>query len=180
MFKNLRAEGSSPHTRGALPVCLPPMIRFRIIPAYAGSTAHSRRSTGHRRDHPRIRGEHLARGRRDGLVRGSSPHTRGAPTATRSCTASVRDHPRIRGEHHHLVGADDVRPGSSPHTRGAHLLTSHDIPIAAFIIHQYLIFKVLMLLSNHAIRTRKFQSRCLLAYFRACRYLLALLQPFFG
>ena len=30
-------------------------------------------------DHPRIRGEHRQEGRKQGLVWGSSPHTRGAP-----------------------------------------------------------------------------------------------------
>ena len=70
---------------------------------------------------------------------GSSPHTRGAPTAT--CRGSptwriipayagstvvaggsellLRDHPRIRGEHARADEAARGHAGSSPHTRGA-------------------------------------------------------------
>ena len=93
-------EGSSPHTRGA--------------------RAYFPRAREHRRDHPRIRGEH---GKRDlngayarGIIpayagstsfsptpqrreTGSSPHTRGARSAYHARTSKARDHPRIRGEH---------------------------------------------------------------------------------
>ena len=92
--------GSSPHTRGA---------RCREnSPAACG------------RDHPRIRGEHAREGQGEGgaegiipayagstrpmplslyQLRGSSPHTRGAPHATSRGRHSAEDHPRIRGEH---------------------------------------------------------------------------------
>ena len=52
-------RGSSPHTRGAL--CAQPRIlrNSRIIPAYAGSTGGHLARPQSRRDHPRIRGEHL-------------------------------------------------------------------------------------------------------------------------
>ncbi len=94
------SRGSSPHTRGAL----------------AGCTALPNLD----RDHPRIRGEHLARvcvvGSVDGIIpayagstgaartsrtapSGSSPHTRGAPDSAHTTSCSPRDHPRIRGEH---------------------------------------------------------------------------------
>ena len=91
------------------------------------------------RNHPRIRGEHRNAADCEWGHRGSSPHTRGARTAssawlvrlgiipayagsTRKPAAAVcpsRDHPRIRGEH--LVrGCPIASPrGSSPHTRGA-------------------------------------------------------------
>ena len=51
---------------------------MRIIPAYAGSTRHSRWPCVPPGDHPRIRGEHERS--RGFLSRstGSSPHTRGA------------------------------------------------------------------------------------------------------
>ena len=111
--------GSSPHTRGALENEPSAMARFRIIPAYAGST---RRPLWHglsSRDHPRIRGEHLRRPPRVGCAVGSSPHTRGArlreavdgfdgriiPAYAGSTSSShtfvphSADHPRIRGEH---------------------------------------------------------------------------------
>ena len=142
-------KGSSPHTRGA--------PASRALP--------SRRT----RDHPRIRGEH----RRDcrechdagGIIpayagstagsmpagttqRGSSPHTRGAPTSPSRRAASPRDHPRIRGEHgvrgvrHELhagiipayAGSTTYSPkvhlpeqGSSPHTRGARRHAARDV-----------------------------------------------------
>ena len=90
-------------------------------------------------DHPRIRGEHLVSGESDGVGRGSSPHTRGALSASLSqargariipayagstsaparARARIADHPRIRGEHQEgLVGVLGAA-GSSPHTRGA-------------------------------------------------------------
>ena len=91
----------------------------RIIPAYAGSTNGLVVFSLDPQDHPRIRGEHRQEGRSQGLVWGSSPHTRGAlevgdpqgrPSwiipAYAGSTVGVRlvparqpDHPRIRGEH---------------------------------------------------------------------------------
>ena len=54
-------------------------LKWRIIPAYAGSTSAGRGKALRPSDHPRIRGEHGDIGMRgvDGV--GSSPHTRGAP-----------------------------------------------------------------------------------------------------
>ena len=93
-------RGSSPHTRGA-----------RRCSALLASCA---------RDHPRIRGEHQrdeqASLRQVGIIpayagstllgvrlapplRGSSPHTRGAPDVHLRNVQKLRDHPRIRGEH---------------------------------------------------------------------------------
>ena len=53
--------GSSPHSRGA-----PERLALQhevvgIIPAFAGSTSAARPLSGHKRDHPRIRGEHSLR-----------------------------------------------------------------------------------------------------------------------
>ena len=135
------ARGSSPHTRGALATARYPLVRLgdhprirgehevveapheaepRIIPAYAGSTLLL-----------------VDQGER---VRGSSPHTRGAPPALRGWLGRMGDHPRIRGEHGWLgiapvppggiipayAGSTSCAPwmawphgGSSPHTRGA-------------------------------------------------------------
>ena len=93
------------------------------IPAYAGSTRTSATPTGTAPDHPRIRGEHYAAHKVAIEAGGSSPHTRGAPTAPvvrvaelgiipayagstgtrRRTDRSGRDHPRIRGEH--VIGA---------------------------------------------------------------------------
>ena len=95
-----RRKGSSPHTRGALRQQHLPCPGCRIIPAYAGSTAAAHhilpldsriipayagstcRGVGFaccRGDHPRIRGEHRKMRAMAGNLKGSSPHTRGAP-----------------------------------------------------------------------------------------------------
>ena len=91
--------GSSPHTRGARRQEEIQARHVRIIPAYAGSTFPSLASTSARRDHPRIRGEHSICLKFCHLTMGSSPHTRGAPTAKCRGPIRIADHPRIRGEH---------------------------------------------------------------------------------
>ena len=113
------SSGSSPHTRGALPLVVGDEDTHRIIPAYAGSTSGPPPAGSARPDHPRIRGEHLVNPFLFVLVIGSSPHTRGAPTRClrRSSGRGIIpayagstvvpipgetlawDHPRIRGEH---------------------------------------------------------------------------------
>ena len=112
-------EGSSPPTRGALRGDAVLAHARGIIPAYAGSThppGHNRIS---RRDHPRLRGEHLTEQATQVGEWGSSPPTRGAPDGGAGCGAlwgiipayagstfaalrailAMRDHPRLRGEH---------------------------------------------------------------------------------
>ena len=131
--------GSSPHTRGAPPCRSGAGGFWRIIPAYAGSTAPFLPTEVETTDHPRIRGEHAEHLPAPGQPGGSSPHTRGArsrpPTGTavggiipayagstgpsRSRPWRVADHPRIRGEHSSPASRRMVIPGSSPHTRGA-------------------------------------------------------------
>ena len=115
----LRSEGSSPHTRGALPEAGFELADVGIIPAYAGSTDGLPIAEWRRADHPRIRGEHTVPLSRTSKTVGSSPHTRGAPipsgvrrrrdgiipayagsTDRRSGPGVPHpDHPRIRGEH---------------------------------------------------------------------------------
>ena len=70
--------GSSPHTRGALPIGDWNSVTGGIIPAYAGSTVISLTLPRRRADHPRIRGEHALDPAARSGGRGSSPHTRGA------------------------------------------------------------------------------------------------------
>ena len=138
-------QGSSPHTRGAPDNSKGVDSSNRIIPAYAGSTKNIRRGNYSSWDHPRIRGEHPVAERRGGAYRGSSPHTRGAPTRTRrpdsqrriipayagstrstiAAESSPTDHPRIRGEHKDAYRAIARAAGSSPHTRGALSRSSH-------------------------------------------------------
>ena len=92
-------KGSSPHTRGARQHSPARRIRSRIIPAYAGSTGLCNLGPEAAPDHPRIRGEHAVDIRPDRRRRGSSPHTRGAPSCAQYITLTPSDHPRIRGEH---------------------------------------------------------------------------------
>mgnify|MGYP006866287414 FL=1 len=77
------AGGSSPHTRGALRRRAERHRVGGIIPAYAGSTVGSADSETASWDHPRIRGEHSKFSVTFGSLMGSSPHTRGAPSAQR-------------------------------------------------------------------------------------------------
>ena len=134
--------GSSPHTRGALPFGSATEKWGGIIPAYAGSTPDCAGSDDLDRDHPRIRGEHRNAADCEWGHRGSSPHTRGARTASsawlvrlgiipayagstawdKAKASYYRDHPRIRGEHFSGRALMNSIVGSSPHTRGAPLM----------------------------------------------------------
>ena len=132
-------KGSSPHTRGARPAPGGAGPGFRIIPAYAGSTARRMAQGFPEPDHPRIRGEHPHSHSGTPTKTGSSPHTRGAlagglggvddlgiiPAYAGSTSPSTPsrnsrpDHPRIRGEHEMCHAEIEDALGSSPHTRGA-------------------------------------------------------------
>ena len=133
------SSGSSPHTRGALTEFLRMLFNTRIIPAYAGSTTFAPAIPVSRRDHPRIRGEHVPPPGADKISQGSSPHTRGArgnggasgarigiipayagsTGGPRRPARTAGDHPRIRGEHEGPWKGVHRVWGSSPHTRGA-------------------------------------------------------------
>ena len=110
-----------------------------IIPAYAGSTSGEPAATYRTQDHPRIRGEHPLPLRALPRHLGSSPHTRGAPSAcwsaisghriipayagsTQACLQERqdrRDHPRIRGEHYFYALVDGVDQGIIPAYAGS-------------------------------------------------------------
>ena len=104
-----------------------------IIPAYAGSTPSTSTRRRAATDHPRIRGEHVESGPSRFFPAGSSPHTRGAPSAARKTTRPGTDHPRIRGEHVVVVESDGRGQGSSPHTRGAHAALAVPRPLGRII-----------------------------------------------
>ena len=91
------SPGSSPHTRGALGIEEALVSGERIIPAYAGSTACCLRAAYSRRDHPRIRGEHLGRSGGRAKNVGSSPHTRGAPSDVEKALIASRIIPAYAG-----------------------------------------------------------------------------------
>ena len=132
------APGSSPLTRGKP---MPARLRIavlRLIPAHAGKTASSSRTSRARAAHPRSRGENMLGSGVGTGAGGSSPLTRGKPSQRSRAWASRRlipahagkttptpgspcrrgAHPRSRGEN----GVSPVVPtnhlGSSPLTRG--------------------------------------------------------------
>ena len=130
--------GSSPLTRGKLTDGGEDFGRGRLIPAHAGKTSCSSRSSRASRAHPRSRGENPRRSGTRNLKPGSSPLTRGKRlkgTARRkgqglipahagktarwgpACTRSPA-HPRSRGENGAAAVPPSQRPGSSPLTRG--------------------------------------------------------------
>ena len=132
-------KGSSPHARGALQPVRAGRHGPGIIPACAGSTWRSLTRGLLSRDHPRMRGEHAMPRSFESILRGSSPHARGArrryrgrprrpgiipacagsTAAGRPSTPSRWDHPRMRGEHNSRSALPVCHRGSSPHARGA-------------------------------------------------------------
>ena len=91
------AAGSSPHTRGARGRRRVGWSWSGIIPAYAGSTESGSAGRPRRRDHPRIRGEHVAMAGFLPVILGSSPHTRGARTCRIPAPRSRRIIPAYAG-----------------------------------------------------------------------------------
>ena len=112
------AAGSSPLTRGKLPLAFREAVHQRLIPAHAGKTSRCGATQRRARAHPRSRGENRQRARASLCWWGSSPLTRGkqglrlalggngglipahaGKTATRLFSYSeTRAHPRSRGE----------------------------------------------------------------------------------
>ena len=112
-------RGSSPHTRGAHSPAVCRRSNWRIIPAYAGSTATRRIAGSEWEDHPRIRGEHV-RGVCSALSHcGSSPHTRGAQMRVKAEDYESGIIPAYAGSTLAEARSDRRQGGSSPHTRGA-------------------------------------------------------------
>ena len=74
----LTIAGSSPHARGAQVLARVHQLNSGIIPACAGSTAYLRHASSSARDHPRMRGEHSPTPKPIWILKGSSPHARGA------------------------------------------------------------------------------------------------------
>ena len=113
------SRGSSPLARGTHGVQLVSVGCTGIIPACAGNTFGTAGIGDHRRDHPRLRGEHDSSSVSVRKSSGSSPLARGTqgwagcldawegiipacagntPSPPRM-TGSPGDHPRLRGEH---------------------------------------------------------------------------------
>ena len=135
-----QTRGSSPLTRGKLPVPPDPVPDQRLIPAHAGKTQSPCRTPHMQRAHPRSRGENAWFASDNTLMRGSSPLTRGKPDLSEVGGALRRlipahagktsqptkprphlpAHPRSRGENDHLDCPAHHELGSSPLTRGKH------------------------------------------------------------
>ena len=131
-------RGSSPHARGTRWSFCFSFHCLGIIPACAGNTRRGRCTCCRWRDHPRMRGEHISRGRPCLVTNGSSPHARGtlggaphvvvivgiipACAGNTQCRVGIwrnrGDHPRMRGEHGRRVYVPVLPAGSSPHARG--------------------------------------------------------------
>ena len=130
--------GSSPLTRGKHVRPPKPPTAPRLIPAHAGKTVDSFPSIPGSEAHPRSRGENFKHGIEAPLDLGSSPLTRGKPSARRGSGryrglipahagktflaghrfSVTRAHPRSRGENPHLRVGRFSGTGSSPLTRG--------------------------------------------------------------
>ena len=131
--------GSPPPTRGARGSDGEAAAHRGITPAYAGSTTIWAVPAVARRDHPRLRGEHIKAAATVDQLMGSPPPTRGALGGWRGCGCARRitpayagsttwaaglsgatpDHPRLRGEHAAAAAAGILVSGSPPPTRGA-------------------------------------------------------------
>ena len=145
--------GSSPPTRGAHHTAVKQARHGGLIPAYAGSTRSALGCRRSSRAHPRLRGEHIEVEPGPIEIIGSSPPTRGAPTAivgaslvvglipayagsttsTRCLRRCPAAHPRLRGEHAWEIRHDTENGGSSPPTRGAHKAARIGVKTAGLI-----------------------------------------------
>ena len=134
----IRANGSSPLTRGKQDPYYDALDATRLIPAHAGKTHPGMPTARSRPAHPRSRGENETHPLIVPIVAGSSPLTRGKlPGKNDPCTRSglipahagktglgipdgygIPAHPRSRGENTAPPSGLSSDAGSSPLTRG--------------------------------------------------------------
>ena len=94
------------------------MVRWRIIPARAGSTKLHENSGPRREDHPRSRGVYWRDWFATDIALGSSPLARGLPHYCLVVLCGSWDHPRSRGVYYDISGVEWQGGGSSPLARG--------------------------------------------------------------
>ena len=131
-------QGSSPLSRGILPLDEWHQRHPRIIPALAGNTKPRPSRRSQPADHPRSRGEYSVNTTHANPTAGSSPLSRGilGPVATPDPAGGiipalagntqnryrrrgrVSDHPRSRGEYGNRIRIGFLQWGSSPLSRG--------------------------------------------------------------
>ena len=138
MLTNVTAKGSSPLARGGLPTLRLIAVDSGLIPARAGRTSSSTRTSSSHRAHPRSRGADGCLAPPDVHCRGSSPLARGGRERDRTpcrCRGliparagrtpgrtghahSSRAHPRSRGADLQVKHPAAFVQGSSPLARG--------------------------------------------------------------
>ena len=128
----------SPRARGRRNGSRIPRHPVRITPACAGKTLECLPGECRSQDHPRMRGEDMAKKRKSRKRKGSPPHARGRRRIgstwlaqigiTPACAGKTRrrhivdgycpDHPRMRGEDCFSAQSKPRTAGSPPHARG--------------------------------------------------------------
>ena len=145
--------GSSPHARGPRSIFPINIDQSGIIPACAGSTNGFTFRLGRNKDHPCMRGVHLAVKVASAIAQGSSPHARGPllllrvdsfePGFIPACAGSTVQilgnpgrtavHPRMRGVHSQWQAGHCSSLGSSPHARGPPVQKPEKVWVQRFI-----------------------------------------------
>ena len=116
-------------------------------PVCAGTTGARRRRRGVEREHPRMRGDHMASSRSSSSSEGTSPHARGPRIVGRPYSMAIgnipacagttplrasrtswrREHPRMRGDHPATLSIWTLATGTSPHARGPLEARPHEL-----------------------------------------------------
>ena len=112
-------KGSSPRMRGAPSASDRAGRKWRIIPAYAGSTLGIAKLGKREQDHPRVCGEHLFRILDSDRDLGSSPRMRGARDGYVAALGRKGIIPAYAGSTFFPFELSSDEKGSSPRMRGA-------------------------------------------------------------
>ena len=132
--------GTSPRTRGKLPLLGGKVQRLRNIPAHAGKTDSTSEASILLTEHPRARGENVRSIPNRVYSCGTSPRTRGKRIGGTDSVPNRRnipahagktrlkentmttfaEHPRARGENGQRMRYYPLCAGTSPRTRGKH------------------------------------------------------------